>query len=374
MNSSEKLLLETIIQREVASLLLEQGIVQRVKQGVVEAGQKTIEAMIQQFDGLVKKVQGYKNNPDIMEIYNLINKSGSSVAMPQDMNAFQNTIQQWDAATKNLKSQTGQIAERKLFVAKKHNNILKEAQAYFAEADKLFGSERKLLEFIDPLTLGGITLAGLKLISLIGSGLEKLGVWLQKSQSDFWKAFGKFCSWIGHLFHYAHKAEEAIIDRSVPDKLSYYIYQAYWKVGKGQDLHKKYLKLGNNKGTTVASKEDIKTAGKLADLQTKEASGAMSYEDWQKDTALRPKLEATIFQIYILILFISALPTVYHIIHGFWSHGISGAISGAHGSVALAAAEPTAASVKAGELVAGGRAAATVASELAAGAVARSIA
>lgn len=373
MNKNQKILLETLIQQEVHSILLEQGVVQQLKQGVANVSQKAIQTIVNQFDKLVKTAQTYKNNKDISEIYKAIKQANVALKLPPELVPFQSSLQQWSNAATNLK-------EHNVKFSSKHNFLLKEAHQSFDKANKILSNnDKKLNELADPITIIGIVLAGLKAISLIGIGLEKLGSWLQKSNSSAMQTFGKFCNWLGHLFHYAHKVEQKTVHIFVPDRLSYAIYKYYWNNGKGEELHKKLFRGKDPKTLAqlekLKSKEQASLAAHLenpeADTENVKAKGgsnrflaALSYEEWQKDDIARPRLEELIFHVYILILFVSALPTIYHIIHGFVSHGISGAVAGAHGSAVLAAAEPAAATVKAGELATAGLRAGAIAGEI----------
>lgn len=375
MYRNEKLLLEAYIQQEIKHVLLEQGVTQQLKQGVANVSQKAIQALLSQFDGLVKKVEAYKGNKDISEIYRAINQAGVQIKLPKELAPFQTTLQQWSNAATNLK-------EHNVKFSNKHNFLLKEASRSFKEANKLLEKNKRLDELADPITIIGVVLAGLKAVSLMGIGLEKLGAWLKKSNSTFMQTVGGFCLWLGHLFHYAHKAEQKTVDLFVPDKLSYAIYKYYWNNGKGEDLHKKLFRGKDPKTLAqlekLKSKEQASLAAHMenpeADAEAVKAKGgsnrflaALSYEEWQQDQLIKPKLEELVFHVYILILFISALPTVYHILHGFVSHGISGAVAGAHGSTVLAAAEPAAATIKAGELATASARAGAVAAEIGVG-------
>lgn len=359
MNKNQKILLERLIQQEVQSMLLEQGVVQQL-------GQQGLQVLINQFNNFAKKIETYKSNSEIAEIYKAIQSSGDNVKLPAQFNNFNQTIQQWDAAANTVKPQT--VQENKRFyhshgISKKHNQLLKEAKSYFDRAEKALERQKYLNELADPLTIGGIALAALKIVALAGAGLEKLGAYLQKSTNKILQGLGQFCSWLGHIFHYAHVAEEKIVDVAVPDRLSYYVYRYYWNNGKGEDLHKKYFKDRPQELEKLKSKEQASSSVYLdnpeAEQQNKGRApnremAALSFKEWQEDKILRPKLENTIFHVYILMLFIYALPAAMHIVTNFFSHGISGAIHAAHGSVALAAAEPVATGIKAAELGAAG--------------------
>lgn len=359
-------LLKQYIDAEVQFMLQEQGVVQRV-------GQQGLQVLINQFNNFAKKIESYKSNSELAELYKAIQSSGEQVKLPRGFNNFKQTIQQWSGAANTIKPQTVQEHKRiykSHGISKKHNHLLKEAKLYLNQAEKLLQRQKYLNELADPVTIAGIALAALKVVALAGSGLEKLGEYLQKSTNNILQSLGKFCSWLGHIFHYAHVVEEKIIDDAVPDRLSYYVYRYYWNQGKGEDLHKKYFKNDPAKLEKLKSKEKASSERYLENPEAQTGTekifsgpnremAALSFLEWQEDHILRPKLENTIFHIYILMLFIYALPAAMHIVSGFFSHGISGALHAAHGSAALAAAEPVATGIKAAEL--GGAAAKVVA-------------